>query len=111
MGRRTAGRKWITYQINEAWNKGMGVVGIRIHGLKDRDGYTSSFGVRRVTLRNLVVAGNMGPPDGYLGRDKVTPRQQGLDGSHHISSCAAEFCGLSIGEAGGKTHQSSRLAF
>lgn len=36
VGYETAGRKWINYEISESWNKGMGVVGIRIHRLKDR---------------------------------------------------------------------------
>ncbi len=35
VGSQTAGRKWITHEIMESWNKGMGVVGIYIHGLKD----------------------------------------------------------------------------
>jgi hypothetical protein len=41
VGSYTANRKWIDYEIIEAWNRGMGVVGIRIHGLKDSKGYTS----------------------------------------------------------------------
>ncbi len=36
VGAGTAGRKWINHEIIESWNQGMGVVGIRIHGLKDR---------------------------------------------------------------------------
>lgn len=35
VGRNTAGRKWINYEIVESWDAGMGVVGIRIHGLKN----------------------------------------------------------------------------
>ncbi len=44
VGSDTANRKWINYEIAEAWNKGMGVVGICIHGLKDKDQYISSKG-------------------------------------------------------------------
>ena len=33
VGSNTAGRKWITYEIRQSWHQGMGVVGIRIHGL------------------------------------------------------------------------------
>jgi hypothetical protein len=40
-GSYTAGRKWVSYEISEAWNKGMGVVGIRIQGLKNLQGLTS----------------------------------------------------------------------
>lgn len=34
VGRNTANRKWINHEIVHSWNDGMGVVGIRIHGLK-----------------------------------------------------------------------------
>lgn len=36
VGAATADRKWIDHEISESWNQGMGVVGIRIHGLQDR---------------------------------------------------------------------------
>lgn len=36
VGSGTAGRKWITHEIQEAWNGGRGVVGIRIHNLKNQ---------------------------------------------------------------------------
>ena len=44
VGSNTAGRKWITYEIVKSWNDGMGVVGIRVHGLKDLDGRTTVEG-------------------------------------------------------------------
>jgi len=44
VGTNTAGRKWIDHEIVESWDKGMGVVGIRVHGLKDKDGVTSASG-------------------------------------------------------------------
>lgn len=44
VGSLTAGRKWINYEIQKSWEIGMGVVGINIHGLKDRFGNTSSIG-------------------------------------------------------------------
>jgi len=37
IGANTAGRKWITYEISQSWNKGMGVVGIHIHNIAGRD--------------------------------------------------------------------------
>lgn len=37
VGSETAGRPWITYEITEAWNAGKGVVGVRIHNLRDRN--------------------------------------------------------------------------
>lgn len=44
VGTNTAGRKWINYEIVKGWNDGKGVVGIRIHGLKNKDGQTSGMG-------------------------------------------------------------------
>ena len=39
VGKETANRKWINHEIIEAWNASLGVVGIRIHGLKNNEGY------------------------------------------------------------------------
>lgn len=44
VGSETANRKWINHEIVQSWNEGMGVVGIHINGLKNRDGYTSPKG-------------------------------------------------------------------
>lgn len=44
VGTNTANRKWINYEIVESWNKGMGIVGIHIHGLKNLDGHVSAKG-------------------------------------------------------------------
>lgn len=44
VGSKTAGRKWINHEIIKGWDDGKGVVGIRIHGLKDRYGDVSVMG-------------------------------------------------------------------
>ncbi len=44
VGSDTANRKWINYEIVQSWNDGMGVVGIRIHGLKNSKGEVSTMG-------------------------------------------------------------------
>jgi hypothetical protein len=44
VGAETAGRQWINYELSHGWNEGKGVVAVRIHGLKDLDGETSSAG-------------------------------------------------------------------
>lgn len=44
IGNQTANRKWINYEIVESWNKGMGVVGIDIHGLLNQDGFITNQG-------------------------------------------------------------------
>jgi hypothetical protein len=36
IGSATAGRKWINYEIEKAWNDKKGVVGVYIHNLEDR---------------------------------------------------------------------------
>ena len=44
VGAKTAARKWINYEIEKSWEDRMGVVGIHIHGLEDRDKTTSRKG-------------------------------------------------------------------
>jgi len=44
IGAKTAGRKWIKYEIKKAWNDGKGVVGVYIHNLKDKDDNQSDKG-------------------------------------------------------------------
>ncbi len=45
IGSATAGRKWIKYEIEKAWNDGKGLLGVYIHNLKDRTGQQSARGV------------------------------------------------------------------
>ena len=44
IGSATAGRKWIKYEIEKAWNDKKGVVGVYIHNLKDVSGDQSAKG-------------------------------------------------------------------
>ena len=44
VGAKTAGRKWIKYEIKKAWEAGKGLVGIHVNKLKDGDGETSAKG-------------------------------------------------------------------
>lgn len=44
IGAGTANREWINHEITQSWDKGMGVVGIHIHGLCDKDGNPASKG-------------------------------------------------------------------
>ncbi len=43
-GSQTAGRKWITHEIAESWNQGMGVAVIYIHGISDIQGNVDAKG-------------------------------------------------------------------
>lgn len=44
VGSSTAKRKWINHEIIKSWTDGLGVVGIRVHGLKNSLGETSAIG-------------------------------------------------------------------
>ncbi len=44
IGRLTASRPWVLYEIAYGWNKGMGVVGVYVHNLKDKNQQTDSKG-------------------------------------------------------------------
>ena len=44
IGKETAGRKWITYEIEKSWNDKKGVVGIYVHNLKDSGGKQTTKG-------------------------------------------------------------------
>lgn len=44
VGTETANRMWINHEIVNSWDKGLGVVGIYIHGLEDSNGRTSTKG-------------------------------------------------------------------
>jgi len=44
IGTNTYGRKWINYEIIASWKKGNGLIGIYIHGIKDKDQKVSTKG-------------------------------------------------------------------
>ena len=44
VGSNTANRPWINHEIIKSWEKGLGIVGIRIHGISDINGNTCSIG-------------------------------------------------------------------
>ncbi len=44
IGKDTYSRKWVKYEIKHAWEKGLGLFGIYIHGLKDQEGKQSEKG-------------------------------------------------------------------
>jgi hypothetical protein len=44
VGESTASRKWVKYEIEQAWNLKKGVVGIRIHNLENQLGLQSNAG-------------------------------------------------------------------
>lgn len=44
IGKNTAGRKWVDYEIKKAWGDGKGVFGVHIHGLQDSGGNQTTKG-------------------------------------------------------------------
>ncbi|CAN7700964.1 TIR domain-containing protein [Mesorhizobium sp. LjRoot246] len=44
IGAKTAGRKWVKYEIQQAWDAGKGVLGVYVHNLKDSDSKQSEKG-------------------------------------------------------------------
>ena len=55
VGAETASRPWVIHEIQEAWNANKGVVGIRIHNLKDQQANHASKGANpfdQLTLQN-----------------------------------------------------------
>ncbi|UQR61841.1 TIR domain-containing protein [Bradyrhizobium sp. C-145] len=53
VGSATANRKWINHEIIKAWDNGLGVVGIHIHGLKNLNG-DSPFSVIDHSLKEAA---------------------------------------------------------
>ncbi len=53
VGSKTAGRKWINYEIKNAWDSGKGLVGIHINKLTDVDGNTAEKGANPFTSFNV----------------------------------------------------------
>lgn len=45
IGSETADRKWVKYEIRRAWELGLGVLGVRIHKLKNEHGDTEKCGI------------------------------------------------------------------
>ncbi|QNB12618.1 TIR domain-containing protein [Paraburkholderia tropica] len=54
VGEKTANRKWINHEIIKAWNDGLGVVAIRIHGLVNFDGDTALQGANPLEFITLA---------------------------------------------------------
>lgn len=44
IGAETASRDWVTHEIKESYKKGNGLLGIRIHNIKDQNQRTDSMG-------------------------------------------------------------------
>lgn len=57
IGENTSKRRWVKYEIEKAWNDGLGVVGVHIHGLADPNTGQSSKGANPVPATRVGAAG------------------------------------------------------
>ena len=64
VGATTYKSHWVNYEIRKAWNDKRPLLGVRIHGLLDKDGRTASYGQNPFTQINL--------PSGKTIADYVT---------------------------------------
>jgi hypothetical protein len=55
VGSQTSTRRWVDYEIRYAWDNKKPLVGIRIHGLADRAGYTDARGAN--PFSNVALEG------------------------------------------------------
>lgn len=83
IGRNTAGRKWINYEICHAWKNHMGVCGIYINNLLDEYGMFSSKGRNPFEMLNLqsVALSSIVPilnPSGYTSKDVYANIKNGM---------------------------------
>jgi len=44
IGAETAEREWVDYEIRQSWSRGNGLIGVRIHNVKDQNGETDVMG-------------------------------------------------------------------
>jgi hypothetical protein len=60
VGSKTANRPWVKHEIARAWDNRKPLVGIRIHGLADRDGNTDAQGKNPFSEVTLKGGGTVG---------------------------------------------------
>lgn len=68
IGKKTANRKWVKYEIKKAWDDGKALLGIYIHNLKDENGNTTEKGKNPFDIildsKNILVK-DPDPNDAY----------------------------------------------
>ena len=60
IGKETADREWVRYEIVESWNRGNGLVGIWIHDILDQDRKTDAQGRNPFELSTLPNGTRLG---------------------------------------------------
>ena len=69
IGAKTAGRKYINYEIAQSLEKGNGLVGIQIHHLKDKDGNVDPVGAKPPQIEKAGFKGYK-----YVDHEKLAAR-------------------------------------
>ncbi|MCC7230619.1 MAG: TIR domain-containing protein [Fimbriimonadaceae bacterium] len=85
VGSGTAGRKWINYEIDKAWNDGKGVVAVNIHGLKNSKGEQANKGSNPL-LYSSVKVGVFSTPLAQIAKIYDTPYSSSNYVYDHIKS-------------------------
>lgn len=93
IGAETAGRPWIEYEIEKGWNDGKGVMGVRIHDLKDIRGSTSLEGRNpfdgiTVIGREIACKGVFGEAQGIVTsapKRSIIPKRNAVFGLDRIA--------------------------
>lgn len=65
VGEKTAGRRWVNYEIKKAWKDGLGVLAIHVHNLKDSGGNQAKKGSNPftgLTVDGKAVTGSVYDP-------------------------------------------------
>lgn len=57
IGKHTATRSWVRYEINHAWTTGKAILGINIHNLKDSFGHITSIGTNPFSGYSVEISG------------------------------------------------------
>ena len=59
VGATTASSRWVRHEIVKAWNDKRPLLGVRIHGLSDKDGYTAAAGANPFGAISLTSGGTL----------------------------------------------------
>lgn len=95
IGAQTANRKWVNYEIAQAWNNGKGLLGIYIHGLQNQDGQVSYKGNNPFSYVKLQ---DDSPLANYL-HTYDPPGRQSTDRYSHIKRNLARWVERAINDA------------
>ena len=91
IGKETHERKFVNYEIEQSHKKGNGIIGVRIHGLKDQNGDSAIFPGRN-PFKNFITDNDLIIPSTCADVYPVYPRisGDGYENLHHWVENAAK---------------------